>query len=78
MRVKRFLVPAVNSNSDTVLLSKDQTHHLKNVLRMKTGDECILADAKGYEFSGRIKSFSTDEAVVEILGQSKCSDSLST
>ena len=67
--LKRFLVslslaPQVThaqSKSTTVLLPREETHHLKNVLRMKEGELCLLFDSSGYEFVSRIERFLADD-----------------
>src|SRR3990167_4672673 len=61
--LKRFLVSTSLKNqavSDTVLLTSDETHHLKNVLRLKEGNLCLFFDREGFEFTGRIERFLAD------------------
>ncbi len=63
--LKRFLVSNSlnhwNQNRkqeiQTVLLTREETHHLKNVLRIKEGDTCLLLDRDGNEFISRLKRF---------------------
>jgi 16S rRNA (uracil1498-N3)-methyltransferase len=44
----------------TVLLTPDETHHLRNVLHMKKGNECVLFDREGNECVGQIELFKED------------------
>ena len=43
-----------------VLLNPDETHHLKNVLRIREGSLCLLFDREGNEFVSRIEHFRSD------------------
>lgn len=45
--IPRLLFSSLNEKNNT--LDKKQTHYLKNVLRLKTGDVFILFDGKGLE-----------------------------
>jgi 16S rRNA (uracil1498-N3)-methyltransferase len=48
-------------------LEADQVRYIRNVLRLKTGDELILFDGQGDECKASIREFTTEAAVVEIL-----------
>ncbi|MBN1383965.1 MAG: 16S rRNA (uracil(1498)-N(3))-methyltransferase [Elusimicrobia bacterium] len=50
--MKRFFIE--NITGDTVVLTGSEAHHLKNVLRKKTGDMVFLFDGKGSEFKAEI------------------------
>jgi 16S rRNA (uracil1498-N3)-methyltransferase len=65
--LKRFPVstPLSKKNSSGVLdnavyLTREETHHLKNVLRMKEKDSCIVFDGEGNEFAAVIECFLSD------------------
>lgn len=45
---------------NTVLLPREETHHLKNVLRMKEGELCLLFDSEGHECVSRIERYRQD------------------
>ena len=55
--LKRFFISSslapqithAQSKINAVLLPREETHHLKNVLRMKEGELCVLFDSKGHE-----------------------------
>ncbi len=63
--LKRFLISGSLSVSNqkrkqevqTVLLTEKETHHLKNVLRIKEGGMCLLFDREGNEFISRLERF---------------------
>ncbi len=66
--LKRFLISSslapqmkIQSKSNTVVLPREETHHLKNVLRMKEGELCLLFDSEGHEFVSRIERYRPDE-----------------
>ena len=66
--LKRFLVSSSLSDWNrkrkqevqTVLLTREETHHLKNVLRFKEGSICLLFDRNGNELISRLKRFLPD------------------
>lgn len=45
-----------------VVLSGEETHHLKHVLRMQEGDLCLLFDAEGDEFISRLERYLPDQS----------------
>ncbi len=57
-----FISKALEKNSGdasgaTILLTQGETHHAKNVLRMKEGDLCFLFDRSGCEYLSRFEHF---------------------
>lgn len=40
-------------------LNAEQTRHLKTIIRLKEGDECLVADSEGREASAAIKRFTS-------------------
>jgi 16S rRNA (uracil1498-N3)-methyltransferase len=63
----RFFAPAENIKDKIVISDKTELHHLKNVLRLKRGEEVIVFDGKGNECRSRIESLDGKEAVMEII-----------
>jgi len=55
-REKRFFVRDQDFKSKRVVLSSEESHHLKNVLRAKKGDSVTLFNGAGQEFSGQVVS----------------------
>jgi 16S rRNA (uracil1498-N3)-methyltransferase len=66
---RRFYAPsgAFNSHSQTVTLESDEARHLREVLRLKPGDEVYVFDGAGKEFHCAIESSRRDTAVLKIL-----------
>ena len=57
MTDKIFLhVSPLNINNDRFTLSDDESHHAKNVLRLKLGHKIWLIDGKGTAYTGEITS----------------------
>src|SRR6185369_5685810 len=62
MTRRRFYAPpeAFSPDQKSVALNQDETKHLRNVLRLKTGDEVFVFDGAGLEFRGQIEHVSRD------------------
>ena len=57
MTDKIFLhVNPLNVNNDSFTLSEDESHHAKNVLRLKLGHKIWLIDGEGTAYTGEITS----------------------
>ncbi|MDD5338011.1 MAG: RsmE family RNA methyltransferase [Dehalococcoidales bacterium] len=61
----RFLVEQVQSDK-AALTDAAQLHHLRDVLRLKTGDAIVVFDGAGKEFSGVITSINNKQAVFKV------------
>ena len=71
MRIPRlFIFDSINSN-DEYILDRDQSHYLKNVLRLKTGMNVRLFNGSGYEHLGMIKNVSKDRVSIFVLSKEK-------
>lgn len=76
--LKRFLISSsLVLKSTTVVLPREETHHLKNVLRMKEGELCLLFDSNGHEFVSRIERFLADDRSEVLLLESVAKNMLS-
>ena len=71
MRIPRlFIFDSINSN-DEYILDRDQSHYLKNVLRLKTSMNVRLFNGSGYEHLGMIKNVSKDRVSIFVLSKEK-------
>ena len=43
-----------------IVLSKDETHHLKDILRLQIGEACLVTDGTGIEAEAEIREFLKD------------------
>ncbi len=68
MTRRRFYAPppAFSDNRRDVTLSPDETRHLRDVLRLKVGDEVYVFDGEGREFRGEIAEIDRSSAHLTI------------
>lgn len=52
---RRFFIPQDRIRDGIAVLAPDQAHHLRDVLRLGTGEEVELFDGEGQCYSGRIE-----------------------
>ena len=71
MRIPRlFIFDSINSN-DEYILDRDQSHYLKNVLRLTTNMNVRLFNGSGYEYLGMIKKVNKDRVSIIVLSKEK-------
>ncbi|MCB9800123.1 MAG: 16S rRNA (uracil(1498)-N(3))-methyltransferase [Candidatus Omnitrophica bacterium] len=71
-KLRRFFSSqTLNTTSSLVELSAEETHHLRNILRLKAGDLCLLTDGSGIEIMAQIEEFLKDGRARLILRQSQ-------
>jgi len=68
--MRRFYIKNIPAVSGEMEIEGQQAKHLKSVLRMKTGSEIILLDGSGHEYTGLIKEFSGQNAIIKIINKS--------
>lgn len=72
MRLHRFYVSQCLSNGQVARFNDENLiHQWKKVFRMDPEDEVILFCGDGFDYRGKIKMISREEAVVEIFGVEK-------
>jgi 16S rRNA (uracil1498-N3)-methyltransferase len=71
MTRRRFYAPpeAFSPDGRSAKLSGDETRHLRNVLRLKSGDEIFLFDGAGKEFHCRVQTVPRDSTEVSVIKQ---------
>jgi 16S rRNA (uracil1498-N3)-methyltransferase len=73
---RRFFLPETQIKYPMSTITGAEVNHIKNVLRLKCGDQIIIFDGTGDEYIGRIAQLSSDNAVVEIIKKNiACSES---
>ncbi len=65
---RRFFVPGNCIKGGTAVLTPDQAHHLRDVLRLRAGDEVELFDGSGSSYSGKIRSCGS-RVRIELVGR---------
>jgi 16S rRNA (uracil1498-N3)-methyltransferase len=71
MTRRRFFAPpsAFNFTKRTITLTADEARHLREVLRLKPGDEVSVFDGEGKEFRGRVAQARRESAELELDGE---------
>jgi 16S rRNA (uracil1498-N3)-methyltransferase len=71
MTRRRFYAPpsAFSSRLDSVTLATDEARHLREVLRLKPGDEAYVFDGRGKEFHCRIEESRRDTAQLKVIAE---------
>ena len=71
-----FYCEEKNVMEQKILITGSDFNHIKNVLRMKIGEELIVCDGTGMEYRCQIKEFLDGEVCLTILEQKKASTEL--
>src|SRR6185295_3939053 len=68
MTRRRFFAPssAFNFSKHSVMLTADEARHLREVLRLKPGDEVSVFDGEGKEFRARVAQARSESAELEL------------
>lgn len=71
MTRRRFYAPpsAFNPNRESVTLASDEARHLRDVLRLKIGDEVYVFDGDGKEFHCTVEEGRRDTAQLRIIAE---------
>jgi 16S rRNA (uracil1498-N3)-methyltransferase len=67
LSVRRFFIPHGAVTDGSVTIDGDLYRHMAKVLRLKCGDQVLLADGSGREYHGAIRSIGREMLVVDIL-----------
>lgn len=62
----KFFVSKDSINDHTIIISGENANHIANVLRAKIGDEIIVGDGDGLDYTCEIITISKKEVVVKI------------
>jgi 16S rRNA (uracil1498-N3)-methyltransferase len=66
MTRRRFHAPPTAFTQTTVTLTADEARHLRDVLRLKAGDEAYVFDGRGREFHCSVSNTKRDSAELQI------------
>lgn len=67
--MRRFYIPRVDLSDPNVVLDAGESRHLRDVLRLKIGDEVSVFDGVGREFRSSIAEIGKKLAVLRVLGE---------
>lgn len=66
-RLPRFAIEAPPDSAGMALLGEDETHHMRDVMRLAPGDRVVLVDERGTRYEGAVHEFTRSGAIVRIL-----------
>lgn len=66
----RFYVEGDAIGEEEIRLSGEDVNHIRNVLRMRTGEEVILCDGMGTDYLCRLKDLKKESVTAEIITKS--------
>ena len=69
-RPPRFFISPEQVSGQRITISGEDVHHIVKVLRMKTGDELLLCDGKGAEYSAKIAQVNKSDITAEVKARS--------
>ena len=72
----QFFIEDSNVSENFVTIEGSDVNHIKNVLRMKQGEELIVCDGVGMEYICEIEAFLEGEIILSILEQKNSSTEL--
>lgn len=74
----RFYVDSDKIYGDNIIIQGTDVNHIKNVLRMKAGDQVVVNDSAGMDYYCVIDSISSDEIELTARSHRKCEAELAT
>lgn len=67
--MQHFFVSPEQVKEGKIYVEGGDVNHMKNVLRMKTGEELTVNDGEGSQYLCAVESYEADMAVLKILGK---------
>lgn len=65
--MRRFFINNQPADTNRITISGPEAHHLRNVLRLKTGDRIICLDGRGTEYEAELEQFGESEITARIV-----------
>jgi 16S rRNA (uracil1498-N3)-methyltransferase len=69
MTTRRFYAAPDQFEDKTITLDPDETRHLRDVLRLKSGDVVRVFDGTGHEFECEVKTIRKKETSLNLIGE---------
>lgn len=69
--MQRYFISPEDLSQDRAVLSGDDAHHLRRVMRAEIGAEVILCDGTGKEYAAKVREFHKDQVLLEIVEERK-------
>ena len=65
--MRRFYAPKENFSDGRIYIAADETRHLRDVLRLQTGDKIAVFDGEGNEFLAKIETIKKSGVELKII-----------
>lgn len=62
-----FFVTPECVNDENIIINGSDVNHIKNVLRMKQGEELLISDGQGKDYLCKIETLDNEQVVAEII-----------
>ncbi len=73
-----FFVEPSQIGTDTIVITGSDVNHIKNVLRMKLGEQLCIYDGAYHEYLCSIRQFGTEEILLSIIKKTEQTSELSS
>ena len=74
----QFFIPIDNIDGSTVRISGEDLHHMKDVIRLRNGEEFHVLDGKGKRYRCSLSAYEEGQALAEILSTEDVKEELSS
>ena len=71
--MQQFFVDASQVSEETIWIEGSDVNHMKNVLRMRIGEEVTVSDGQGKEYLCQVRDFEEEQVQLKIV-ETKASD----
>lgn len=75
--MNRFFGKSENIFSDYIIIDGMDVNHIKNVLRMKIGEELMVSGGNNTDYHCQIKEFADEQVILSILSKNQSNSELS-
>ncbi|MBE3101047.1 MAG: 16S rRNA (uracil(1498)-N(3))-methyltransferase [Firmicutes bacterium] len=65
----RFFIDESDIKDSKALITAEDSHHIQKVLHLRIGEEVVLCDCKGFDYSALIHSMDKGKVLLDIQGQ---------
>lgn len=62
----RFFVPVENISGEKICITGDDVNHIRNVLRMRSGEKVVVSCGRGTDYFCAIESLETDRIILRV------------
>ena len=65
----QFFVDREQIGTEYITITGEDVKHIKNVLRMKPGEEVLISDGTGKDYNCQVKEYGAEEGILVILSE---------